>query len=45
MLAVTVYCVASNIDGKEPDGLGFISATTYGVIDQVAEDNNDNNRR
>lgn len=45
MLAVTVYCVASNIDGKEPDGLGFISATTYGVIDQVQEDNNDNNRR
>lgn len=34
MLAVSVYCVACNIDGKEPDGLGFISTTTYGVIDQ-----------
>mmetsp|Transcript_131726 Transcript_131726/g.262850 ORF Transcript_131726/g.262850 Transcript_131726/m.262850 type:complete len:458 (+) Transcript_131726:46-1419(+) len=43
MLAVSVYCAACNIDGKEPDGLGFISATTYNVIDAVPD--GDNNKR
>jgi len=44
MLAVSVYCVACNIDGKEPDGLGFISGLTYNVIDQDPYED-DNKRR